>query len=547
MTVEIEERRRPRVARVPVAGAAAFREPFAEEVAVLRFLSEQNAATVSQVARFAGAYVSDMLRFLEEMEEQGWLLVRSLVKGDSPWVWLRGKGAELSGTGFGARRPTLRTIAHWAAITEARLYLQEHAPDGVWICERKLRRRRYRGKGRARRKVKPDNRAHIPDALFKVEGEVHAIEAELSRKSEGQLEAIVAQHSARYDAVVYFCAPVTFTDFKQRRLEERYPRLFTCCLVENHRNIGKEEFRDPADERTGGVGRKRDPEEWEVALIDLLNEQGGIPDDQWPRFLRCSKVQAEKLAAHLLEAGFVKRAQPEEEGSGWLFLGTRGARFSTVDAAAQLPTLGGLPLLRAQNEVRLQILEREEGELEWTSGRVLRRERGKEGSLPYAVAVERVGSDRRRVSYAIDVRLNLIDDLDKLYARYRLRAEEHDWVVWYCAPQARSLARKLKEEMDCKRLVVRTIPGCRPPRGARKGRKGKAKAQPRFRRLPAREVEPEVLEVVALAAGGEGEIAVSLVEIREDSVGREYRVSTDDGRWCVRLTPTSWKAQEILD
>lgn len=550
MKPETDDKRKPRTARLPAAGGVALRDPYAEEVPVLRFVSEQNAVTLDQLGRFFGVYVSDMARFVEEMRQQGWLEARLLIKGDLPWVWLRGKGARLSGTGFSAVKPSLGTVGHWHAITEARLYLKEHAPDGVWICERKLRRKRYRGKGRARRKakVKPANRAHIPDALFKVDGEVHAIEAELSRKEPAALEKILTQHSARYDAVVYFCAPVTYTDFKKRKLEERYPRLFVCCLVENLRKLTKEEFRDPEDVRNGGLGAQRDPEVWEVAVLDLLAEQGAIPDDQLARFLKCRQARAKAIAEHLLEAGFVKRAQPEEEGAAWNWLGTRAAKFVTLDVGMQNPTMAGLPRLRAWNEVRLQILERTKGTVKWTSGRVLRRERGKEGSLPDAVAVEEPasGTSQPRQSYAIDVRLNLLNDMEKLFCRYQARAAEHDWVVWYCAPKARRTARRLADEFDCPKLVVRTIPGYRLPRGTRRRGGKRTKAAPRYRKVPAREVEAEIFEVVALAAAGEEAIAVSSVERREDVVAKEYRIGTDDGTWRVTLGPYGWKATEVL-
>lgn len=535
---------------MPAAGGVRERDPYLEEIAVMRFISEQNAVTLDQLGRFFGVYVSDMARFVEEMRAQGWLEARLLIRGDLPWVWLRGKGAKHAGLGFSAMKPSLHTVGHWHAITEARLYLKEHAADGVWICERKLRRKRYRGKGRrAKGRAKVVNKAHIPDALFKVEGEVHAIEAELSRKQGDNLEKIVAQHSSRYDAVVYFCAPVTFTDIKKRRLEERYPRLFACCLVENLRKLTREEFRAADDRRNGGGGERREPEPWEVAVIDLLAEQGAIPLDQLRRYLKCGAKRAAGIAGHLVDGGFVKRAHPEEEREDWIWLGTRGMKYATVDVGAPMPTLAGLPRMRALNEVRLQILERTKGTVEWTSGRALRRERGKEGSLPDAVAVEETGSgaERCRQSYAIDVRITLSNDLDKIFARYRLRAEEHDWVVWYCAPKARQTARKLAEEFDCPKLVVRTIPGYRAPRGARRRRKQGVKAVPRFRKVAAREVEREAFEVVALAAGGEEAVAIESVEQRLGGGPREYRIGTDDGVWCVRLSVRGWKAEEILE
>jgi hypothetical protein len=531
-----------RVARIRSPQADSRRDPYPEEIAILRLISEQNALTMDQLARFFGFYLADMTRFVEEMRSLRWVEVKPLVKGDHPWVWLRQSGAKHAGLGFSSAKPALTTFGHWHAINEARLYLLEHAPSGDWVCERALRRKRGR-RGKRRR--------HIPDALFKVESEVHAIEAELSPKTPEQLEQIVAEHSVNYDAVVYFCSPKTHALIKRLALEDRYPRLFTCELVPNLRQLPEEGFRVEADRRNGRKGEsvvRREPEEWEVRIIDLLAEMGGIPLDLLARYLQRDAEATESMVAPLLDAGFIKRAQPEEEGADWIWLSGRGLRFATVKVSATAPTVAGLPNLRAVSEVRLQIMERAKEPVEWVSGRVLRHEHGMKGSLPHAVVEERAkGSEGRPERHAIDVRLTLSADLKKLYERYRQRVADYDWVVWYCAPHARRSALQLQKQFKCPKLVVRTIPGYRPPPGTRRRRKSTSSSLPAvYFEVSPGEVEREVFEVVALAADRDDAIRILSVERRKGKGLKEYRIGTNDGTWCVRCSMHGWKATEIL-
>ena len=66
---------------------------------------------------------------------------------------------------------------------------------------------------------------HLPDAVFEIGGERHAIEAELSHKGHHEIRLIVAQHSNRYDAVLYFCGPRTYNLMKRVQAEGRWPKL----------------------------------------------------------------------------------------------------------------------------------------------------------------------------------------------------------------------------------------------------------------------------------------------------------------------------------
>ena len=143
--------------------------------------------------------------------------------------------------------------------------------------------------------------------------------------------------------------------------------------------------------------------------MDLVCEQGAIPMDLVARFLGCDEKRADAIVSHLLEAGFVMRAQPEPEMPDWVLLGQRADRFTTLHAKPQQTMLGGLPRARAFSEVRLRILEVTKGTITWTSGRELRRLQGDKGTLPDAAVVEEtvVAGKRQRHRFAVDVKLNL--------------------------------------------------------------------------------------------------------------------------------------------
>ena len=118
----------------------------------------------------------------------------------------------LAGTGFSYAVPDVAMLAHRRAVNEVRIFLEECEPAGRWLCERTVWNRR-------------DPNEHLPDAVFESGGERHAIEAELSRKGDAEIRQILALHSARYDAVIYFCGPRTYRFLEAVRAEGRWPKL----------------------------------------------------------------------------------------------------------------------------------------------------------------------------------------------------------------------------------------------------------------------------------------------------------------------------------
>ena len=193
-----------------VAGASA--QLSAVQATALRLLSEQVAIPLDQLARFLDRPLEGAVRVVQGLEEAGCVRHRRFLVRDMPWFWLNARGARLAGTGFVASAPDVAMLAHRRAVNEVRLHLAERAPEGRWICERAVYRQR-------------DPEDHLPDAVFEIGGERHAIEAELSTKQNHEIRRIVAEHSDRYDAVLYFCGPYPYRLLKRVQAEGRWPKL----------------------------------------------------------------------------------------------------------------------------------------------------------------------------------------------------------------------------------------------------------------------------------------------------------------------------------
>ena len=514
--------------------------PTEEEIAVLRLVSEQHAVTVGQLARFFGVYRSDMRRVMGEFEARRWVECRPFIAGDDEWVWLRYAGSRLAGTGFEATQPSLLALAHYRAINEARVRVTSQAPTGHWVCERELRRRRYR---------RADGR--LPDAVFEIDDERHAIEVELSRKPVERLRTVIAQHSLRYDAVVYLCSHEVARYMQRQGLSREFPLLMVRPLLDDVRELYADGFgvkpaHDGTSRRSCALARKVTSRE--VCVLRLLAEQGAIPLDQLARFLKrdgeavegVEGEAVEEVMSEFAERGLVRRGSPLVDEPDWVWLTPLGARLSGTGLSAPRPKVGSLPRLRAINEVRLRMprpLSRG-----WTSGRVLRRLSGQAGARPAAV----IDVDGER--HAIELVL-VRKDFKRLISR---RCADYDVVTFFCAPSVYGRVKRLAQSGRWPNLVVRKLRGAwqvgigrgsvvRPVR----------QSQPSRVREVLVEVSPEELSAAALTAlqeahDGLGKGQILSVERRSRHRSREwYRVVTDVGVWKVRPLRAGWHAEGL--
>ena len=190
----------------------------------LRLLSEQVAIPLDQVARFLDDSSQEAMRLLIGLDSAGCIEKRRFLVGEAPWFWPSHRGARLSGTDFSYLRPNLVLLQHRRAVNEVRIHLRSRAQQGRWLCERSIYRQR-------------DPEDHLPDAIFEIGAERHAIEVELSRKNSRKIRQIVTQHSNRYDAVVYFCGNETYKLMMRVQAEGCWPKLVVRHLPGSQHDV----------------------------------------------------------------------------------------------------------------------------------------------------------------------------------------------------------------------------------------------------------------------------------------------------------------------
>lgn len=199
----------------PVAGTTrrGGHEPLRRrDLDLLAWLGEQYAARTDQLEALLGCGPRTVQRVLARLREQGLLTTRRLVVGEPAWVAATAAGLRLAGGGFGVWEPRLGLLAHVSAVNDVRLHVHARSPGSEWVCERVLARERQAA-------------AHLPDGVVIAEGWRVAVEVELTVKSRRRVTAILDELCARFDAVVYFCAPAARRQLSQLAASGRWPTL----------------------------------------------------------------------------------------------------------------------------------------------------------------------------------------------------------------------------------------------------------------------------------------------------------------------------------
>jgi hypothetical protein len=410
-------------------------------------LTVPEADALGAVAEHASLPIDLLARFLQRPLAQtqglaaGLVLKRclrhaQLLVDDYPWVWLTARGTGVAGPRYGRTPypPTPVTLAHRRAIAEVRLHLRDRAPHGTWVGERDVRARR-------------DPADRIPDALFEVDGERHAIEVELSPKSRRSLRSALAENSERYDAVIYFCGARTLGQLSRLKAAEDWPKLIVRPLPD-----AEDSVRSRRAHRTPN----RPPSAEEAALLRVLLEQGAVPLDQLARFLGSASAdrtaEAERLAEDLCAANLAVCRRHLATEPAWISPTFGGARLAGSALQPLRYRTGALPRLRALNEVRLHVAERSP-EARWVSRRLLLREFGRYAKLPGAVVEH--GGER----HAIQVALSPASDPKLLVPRIDHLSANHDALLYFCATRrVRRSMESLQERHRWRNLVIRDLP-----------------------------------------------------------------------------------------
>jgi hypothetical protein len=182
------------------------------DLELLEFISEQYVATEDQLARLLGRSPATARRWARAMRDGGLCRRELLIRGEPARVWLTGRGARRTKHGFHPWRGHLGKLDHIGAVFDLRLHVAAQVPEAGWVSERELFSRQadeHFGRGGEERRDAP----HVPDAeLVMPNGDRHALEVELTRKSKQRLAGILAELGERYDVVVYFCGGTAVQD-----------------------------------------------------------------------------------------------------------------------------------------------------------------------------------------------------------------------------------------------------------------------------------------------------------------------------------------------
>jgi DNA-binding MarR family transcriptional regulator len=410
------------------------REPCSDHLSeaqtgALKALSEAVAMPVDQLARLLKARRCDTSELIARLEEANCVHSRQLLSCEAPWVWLTGKGARLMGAKDRKRQrpPAVSGLRHRRAVHEVRLGLEERFPAGRWICETHFYAQRGSG-------------FQIPDGVFELGGKRQAIEVELNCKPTADLRRVVAEHSARYDAVSYYVGSRTRKPLSALVRDEGWPNV-SVCDVPGLSHASPKRGR-PAD---------REPAKWERTILKLISEQGGVPIDQLCDFLQRDETETLGIVDEFERQRYAKRESLLADQSDWVWLKKIGHRFSGTSLGCAKPSIGALPRIRVLNALRLLLVGRFP-QARWISKRMLRRELGRYAVVPDSV-LERGG---RR--HAILVRFN-----NREFAALERRVESFhasfDSVICYSANEAvRRRMAALPGRMGSLDLTVEDFP-----------------------------------------------------------------------------------------
>jgi hypothetical protein len=401
----------------------------ARRSAALRVISEQSAIPLDQLARFLGSHPDETNLLVEQLKAHRLAKTKLFYENDSPWVWLTRQGASIAGTGLShPTQPYHVSLKHRRAVNQVRLHLEEREPQGRWIGEGQLQGRKAPG-------------AQVPDGLFEVEGERHAIEVELSAKSKRQYRQLFAENCGRYDAVVYFCAPVTKRLLHRLKEEGSWPNLILRDLPRAPNEPKRSPKRNP----------RRQPTAEEQPILRLISEQGAIRIDQLGRFLAASPARVERTVTELIEANFLCRRHGLLGEPDWLNLTFVGNYVAGTSLSLFKATGGAVKRWHAMNELRLYIAARAP-QAQWISRRLLLREHGRTAKVPGA----EVRIDDKR--YALNVRLTGAN-APALVPRIDLQNRTYDAVVFFCETlPSRVAMERIQEQHRWSKVVIRDMP-----------------------------------------------------------------------------------------
>jgi transposase len=389
-----------------------------------------------------------------------------------------------------------------------------------------------------------------------------AIEAQLSYSGGPRLEQKLANYPLKYQGIIYFAVPKVCRLFERLNLVKKYPKVAVQEIAEVSRSLQQPAWRVPGDPALGlrySPKRLDSPlSEFDLAVLDLLADQGAVPMDQFFRFLGMDeakekdKEKVERLVSRLVHAHLVRRAKPLVDEPIWLWLTRTGGIMSRRNLSPRAPSLGNLEFARALNEARLQ-LTKDLSDDGWVSGRVLRHEHGVRGSLPHAVI--------QRGPKRIAIEVVLSAGAYGLQRKWKQRRQEYQEILWYYSRLARTPVKRFAAMTKSSRLQVSPLPNAGDmdfasrPKWSRRfyginkelwywlTRRPPVTVWP----IPVEELPLEVPQVIGAAAKIAQTPQVIAGWRSLGTIWAVFCVETDVGTYRVAKSSHGWDAVELVD
>jgi len=157
-------------------------------------------------------------------------LYKMFYTGQKGVLWLTTKGLKYAKLNLRFYEPTPASLQHLSAVNEIRLLIATRRPQETWRSERELR-------AEQNVRLKGSTPPHVPDAeLLSTNGNVRAIEVELTAKSEKRVEEIVFDlaGNTRYSTIWYFLPAHVFPVVKKAvgKLPSEHRKRFVYYSLE---------------------------------------------------------------------------------------------------------------------------------------------------------------------------------------------------------------------------------------------------------------------------------------------------------------------------
>lgn len=177
------------------------------EAEIVRLLVEQVGMPIDQFARFLRRDIDSARRVADHLEKAGFIWKGLGPVGEGPWLFPTLAGGAISGAELEPTVPRLLGFEKVRQLNEARLTIQEHAPNAIWRCGRTRRREGMRA----------------PGAVFRSADQEYAVEVEpKARESKWLLKKYMARYAQQQSQgrhLVVVCSPANVKRLERLKSE----------------------------------------------------------------------------------------------------------------------------------------------------------------------------------------------------------------------------------------------------------------------------------------------------------------------------------------